>query len=174
MKVVLVADDEEALLEVFASVVTDLGHTVVCAHAGDEALGLARAHQPDLIVSDHMMPGLTGMEFLRSVRGDARLAQTPFILISAAQPQGAHEATTYLPKPVSLEAFERASRGAPRVRSERRAARSGAAGAGARDGIGPGARGDAQLGGARDQDAPQLGQAEPGAAHAAPGQQRDG
>jgi signal transduction histidine kinase len=108
LKVVLVADDEEALLEVFASVVTELGHTVLCAHAGDEALGLARAHQPDLIVSDHMMPGLTGLEFLRSVRGDARLAQTPFILISAAQPQGAHEATTYLPKPVSLESFEHA------------------------------------------------------------------
>jgi two-component system sensor histidine kinase/response regulator len=108
LKVVLVADDEEALLEVFASVVTELGHTVLCAHAGDEALGLARAHQPDLIVSDHMMPGLTGMELLRSVRGDNRLAHTPFILISAAQPHGAHEATTYLPKPVSLESFERA------------------------------------------------------------------
>ena len=37
MKVVLVADDEEALLEVFASVVTELGYTVLCAHAGDEA-----------------------------------------------------------------------------------------------------------------------------------------
>ena len=106
MKVVLVADDEEALLEVFASVVSELGHTVLCAHAGDEALGLARAHQPDLIISDHMMPGLTGVEFLRSVREDARLSQTPFILISAAQPQGAHEATAYLPKPVSLETFE--------------------------------------------------------------------
>jgi two-component system sensor histidine kinase/response regulator len=107
MKVVLVADDEEALLEVFASVVTELGHTVLCAHAGDEALGLARAHQPDLIVSDHMMPGLTGVEFLRSVRQDLQLATTPFILVSAARPQGAHEANAYLAKPVSLETFER-------------------------------------------------------------------
>lgn len=107
MKVVLVVDDEEALLEVFASVVKDLGHTVLCAHAGDEALGLARAHQPDLIISDHMMPGLTGMELLRSVRGDERLASTPFILVSAALPQGADEANAYLAKPVSLEAFER-------------------------------------------------------------------
>jgi two-component system sensor histidine kinase/response regulator len=107
LKVVLVVDDEEALLEVFASVVTELGHTVLCAHAGDEALGLARAHQPDLIISDHMMPGLTGVEFLRSVRQDARLASTPFILVSAALPQGAHEANAYLAKPVSLETFER-------------------------------------------------------------------
>ena len=107
MKVVLVVDDEEALLEVFASVVTDLGHTVVCAHAGDEALGLAQAHQPDLIISDHMMPGLTGVELLRSVRKDERLASTPFILVSAALPQGADEANAYLAKPVSLETFER-------------------------------------------------------------------
>ena len=42
MKVVLIAEDEEALLEVFSSVVTELGHTVLAAHAGDEALGLAR------------------------------------------------------------------------------------------------------------------------------------
>lgn len=108
MKVVLVVDDEEALLEVFSSVITELGHTVLSAHAGDEALGLARAHQPDLIISDHMMPGMTGVEFLRSVRGDKQLADTPFILVSAAQPQGAHEANSFLPKPVSLETFERA------------------------------------------------------------------
>jgi len=107
LKVVLVVDDEEALLEVFALVVKELGHTVVCAHAGDEALGLAQAHQPDLIISDHMMPGLTGVELLRSVRRDERLASTPFILISAALPQGAHEANAYLAKPVSLETFER-------------------------------------------------------------------
>ncbi len=103
---VLVADDEEALLEVFASVVAELGHTVLCAHAGDRALALARAHQPDLIISDHMMPGLTGVEFLHSVRADEQLADTPFILISAALPQGAHEATAYMAKPVSLEKFE--------------------------------------------------------------------
>jgi two-component system sensor histidine kinase/response regulator len=108
LKVVLLAEDEEALLEVFSSVVTELGHSVLCAQAGDEALGLARAHQPDLIISDHMMPGMTGMDFLRSVRKDERLADTPFILVSAALPQGAQEADAYLAKPVSLESFERA------------------------------------------------------------------
>ncbi|WP_224241633.1 ATP-binding response regulator [Hyalangium gracile] len=124
MKVVLLAEDEEALLEVFASVVTDLGHTVLSAHSGDEALGLARAHQPDLIVSDHMMPGLTGVEFLRSVRRDERLAGTPFILVSAVLPQGAHEANAYLAKPVSLEAFERMVQEELRASARKRADRS--------------------------------------------------
>ncbi|MFL5346077.1 MAG: ATP-binding protein [Hyalangium sp.] len=120
MKVVLVVDDEEALLDVFSSVLSELGHTVLSAHAGDEALGLAQAHQPDLIISDHMMPGMTGVEFLRSVRGDERLADTPFILVSAAQPQGAHEANAYLPKPVSLETFERAVQEGLRASSRKR------------------------------------------------------
>jgi signal transduction histidine kinase len=106
VKVVLIVEDEEALLEVFVAVVTDLGHTVLSAHAGDEALELARAHQPDLIISDHMMPGMAGVELLRTVRQDERLADTPFILISAALPQGAHEANAYLAKPVPLETFE--------------------------------------------------------------------
>jgi two-component system, sensor histidine kinase and response regulator len=119
VKVVLVAEDEEALLEVFASVVTDLGHTVLSAHAGDEALGLARAHQPDLIISDHMMPGLTGVDFLRAVRGDERLADTPFILVSAVLPQGAHEANAYLAKPVSLKTFEHMVREGLRASSTR-------------------------------------------------------
>lgn len=119
MNVILVVDDEEALLEVFASVVTELGHTVVCAHAGDEALDLARTHQPDLIISDHMMPGLTGVEFLRSVRKDERLSATPFILISAAIPPGADEANAYLAKPVSLEAFEQVVREGLRASRQR-------------------------------------------------------
>jgi two-component system sensor histidine kinase/response regulator len=108
LKVVLIAEDEEALLEVFASVVTEMGHSVLSANAGDEALELARAHQPDLIISDHMMPGMTGVEFLRRVRQDERLADTPFILVSAAIPQAIHEANAFLPKPVSLETFEHA------------------------------------------------------------------
>jgi two-component system sensor histidine kinase/response regulator len=124
LKVVLVVDDEEALLEVFSSVVTELGYSVISAHAGDEALGLARAHQPDLIISDHMMPGMTGVEFLRSVRGDERLADTPFILVSAALPQGASEANAYLAKPVSLEMFERVVQEGLRVSTKARARRT--------------------------------------------------
>ncbi|MFL5319932.1 MAG: response regulator, partial [Myxococcaceae bacterium] len=107
MKLVLVVDDEAALLDVFAMVISDLGHRVLTAHDGLEALALARTHLPDLVVSDHMMPRLTGLDLLRLLRGEPALSRTPFILVSAATPRGADEATASLTKPVSLENFER-------------------------------------------------------------------
>jgi two-component system sensor histidine kinase/response regulator len=106
MRTVLVADDEAAILEVFSEIISGLGHQVVCARDGEEALRLARAHQPDLIVSDYMMPRRTGVELLRELRTEAPLAQVPFILVSAAQPRGSEEAWKFLSKPVDLDELE--------------------------------------------------------------------
>ncbi len=108
MKLVLLAEDEEALLETFADVIVDMGHKVLTADNGQDALSLARAHRPDLIVSDHMMPRLTGVELLRAVRSDADLSRIPFIIVSAAYPRGVEEADQYLAKPIGLDQFERA------------------------------------------------------------------
>ncbi len=106
MNLVLIAEDEEALLEVFASVVEDLGHKVLVAHDGAEALTLARAHRPNLVITDHMMPRLTGVALLRAIRSEPEIAEVPVILASAARPTGAEEATLFLPKPIGLRKFE--------------------------------------------------------------------
>lgn len=108
MKVVLIVDDEAALLDVLASVVSELGHRALLAHDGREALSMARAHHPDLIISDHMMPGLSGVELLRAIRSDEGLRTIPFLLMSAAQPRGAEEADAFLAKPMTLEGMEAA------------------------------------------------------------------
>ncbi|MCP3142526.1 ATP-binding response regulator [Pyxidicoccus xibeiensis] len=108
MSLVLIAEDEEALLEVFAEVVEALGHRAVRAHNGEEALTLARTEPPDLVVSDHMMPRRTGVELLRALRAEPHLAAVPFVLLSAARPAGREEANTFLPKPVDLSVFEEA------------------------------------------------------------------
>jgi two-component system, sensor histidine kinase and response regulator len=110
MSVVLIAEDEEAMLEIFAQVVEDLGHRALRAHNGEEALLLARTEPPDLVVSDHMMPRRTGVELLRMLRADARLKTVPFLLLSAARPQGLEEADVFLSKPVELDTFEDAVR----------------------------------------------------------------
>ncbi len=106
MTSILIAEDEEALLEVFAEVVESLGYRAIRAHNGDQALLLARAETPDLVVSDHMMPHRTGMELLRAMRADAVLGTVPFVLLSAARPIGREEADLFLAKPVDLAAFE--------------------------------------------------------------------
>ncbi len=106
MSLVLVADDEPAVLEVLTEVVEDLGHDVLRAHDGREALALARAQQPNLVVTDHMMPRLSGIELCRALRKDERLCQVPVILLSAALPPEASEASAWLAKPFELDEFE--------------------------------------------------------------------
>jgi two-component system, sensor histidine kinase and response regulator len=121
MLTVLVVDDEEGLLEVIADVVAALGYLPVTAHDGAEALARAHEHPPDLILSDHMMPRLTGMELLRQIRADQDLKDIPFILMSAASPAGTEQATRFLGKPVDLDTLEQAIRGALDHRSARQA-----------------------------------------------------
>lgn len=106
MSLVLVADDEPAVLEVLSQVVEDLGHDVLRARDGEEALGLARARRPQLVVTDHMMPRLSGVELCRRLRQEAQLKDVPIILLSAVLPQGAPEASAFLHKPFEITDFE--------------------------------------------------------------------
>ena len=110
MSKVLVAEDEAALLEIYAELVAGLGHECVKAHDGNEALDLARQHRPDLVVTDYMMPGLTGVDVIRALRTDPTMAGVPAILLSAGRPPPAaqREASLFLKKPLTLESFERA------------------------------------------------------------------
>jgi two-component system sensor histidine kinase/response regulator len=106
MSLVLVADDEPAVLEVLTEVVEDLGHQVVRAHDGREALHIARQQHPNLVVTDHMMPRLSGLELCRALRSDDDLRSVPIILLSAALPPEANEASAFLAKPFELDEFE--------------------------------------------------------------------
>lgn len=110
MAKVLVAEDEPALLESFRELVTGLGHECIPALDGNQALDLARSRQPDLVVTDVMMPGKTGVELIRALRSDSVLSDVPVIMLSAGRPPEADrkEAWLFLSKPVSLERFERA------------------------------------------------------------------
>src|SRR4051812_19773134 len=110
MSLVLVADDEPAVLEVLSEVVEDLGHDVVRAHDGREALVIAKAQVPQLVVTDHMMPRLSGVDLCRQLRLDATLKDVPIILLSAALTQGVPEAQAFLSKPFELTDFEQVVR----------------------------------------------------------------
>lgn len=106
MSLVLVADDEPAVLEVLSHVVEDLGHDVVKARDGEEALALARSRRPQLVVTDHMMPRLSGVELCRRLKREVALKDVPVILLSAVLPQGAPEASAFLHKPFEITDFE--------------------------------------------------------------------
>jgi two-component system sensor histidine kinase/response regulator len=105
VSLVLVAEDEPGMLEILGEAVEQLGHEVLCAHDGREALSLAQAHQPHLVVSDEMMPRLSGLELRQCLQEDAALSQVPFILVSAAEkPPG--QDMPFLAKPFDLTRFE--------------------------------------------------------------------
>ena len=80
---VLVADDEQDILNLVRFRLERDGLRVVCASDGAEALELARAERPALCVLDVMMPKLTGLEVLQQLRADPQTAGTRVILLTA-------------------------------------------------------------------------------------------
>jgi DNA-binding response OmpR family regulator len=82
-RTVLVADDDEDILQLVAFRLERAGYTVVTAADGQQALAAARQHQPDLAVLDVMMPGLNGYEVTRQLRADPATAAIPVILLTA-------------------------------------------------------------------------------------------
>lgn len=82
MPKILVADDSIAVRKVAERLLTEAGLGVTLAANGEEALAYLSKEQPDVIVSDVIMPDKSGYEVCAFVRGNAALAETPVLLIS--------------------------------------------------------------------------------------------
>jgi CheY-like chemotaxis protein len=107
MAKVLVADDEIPLVELLVALVIEAGHQALFAYNGQDALLLVQRERPALVLSDVMMPLMTGTELLAAIRADPALARTPVVLMSAAKPVAAiSDADHYLPKPFDLPTVE--------------------------------------------------------------------
>ena len=83
MSSILVLDDRTVDRELLATLLAHAGHSVRAASSGDEALGLARAEQPDLVITDILMPEMNGYEFVRRLRGDPDTETIPVIFCTA-------------------------------------------------------------------------------------------
>jgi CheY-like chemotaxis protein len=84
--IVLVAEDEETIAETLAMIVGDAGYLPVVARNGREALALARQHHPQLIITDLMMPFLSGQDLIAAARADAAAqgARPPAVMVVTA------------------------------------------------------------------------------------------
>jgi CheY-like chemotaxis protein len=80
---ILVCDNEEALRALIRATFDQDRYTIVEARDGDESLERARSAEPDLVLLDVLMPGRSGLEVLRELRSDPKLAQTPVIMLTA-------------------------------------------------------------------------------------------
>jgi len=85
MALILVADDEFLLADMLANFLRDEGHEVVTAAHGVIALQMIRERRPALVITDFMMPLMTGLELAQAIQADAALEGLPVILVSGAQ-----------------------------------------------------------------------------------------
>ena len=109
VKTILVVDDDDSTVELLAQLLELEGYTVLTASNGKEALESASRTVPGLIVTDQMMPVMTGAELFRALKSSPRLRQVPVILITSAPPAAARDLhwTELIRKPLDLEALLR-------------------------------------------------------------------
>lgn len=81
---VLYVEDERALHGLVQFWLEDAGFEVAFAADGAEALEAIRARRPDLVITDAMMPELTGDELVETMKADPDLADIPIIMATAA------------------------------------------------------------------------------------------
>jgi two-component system alkaline phosphatase synthesis response regulator PhoP len=108
---VLIVDDEPDLRDLLSYNLQQEGYVVVEAADGHEALERAEAEQPDAIVLDVMMPGLSGLDVARKLRQSAALRTTPILMLTALDGTDDHVrgldvgADAYLTKDVDMPVF---------------------------------------------------------------------
>ncbi len=88
MKTILVIDDEYALVESLIDLLEGEGYRVVSAANGKDGLARVVKENPDLIITDFMMPIADGLELVRGVRALATFRTLPVVMMSASDMAG--------------------------------------------------------------------------------------
>ena len=103
---ILAVDDEPPMLRALGANLRVHGYEVDLAATGEEALELAARHQPDAVILDLGLPGISGLEVIRGLRG---WTDTPIIILSAREAQGEKVAALdlgaddYVTKPFGMD-----------------------------------------------------------------------
>jgi two-component system cell cycle response regulator DivK len=110
-RILLVEDDENNAALMGDLLATMLGHEVVVAGDGAEAIRLAHEHLPDLILLDLNLPKLSGWEAARSLKASEACRHIPILAVTAHSMLGDREhaleagCDDYYAKPVDVDAF---------------------------------------------------------------------
>lgn len=83
MSKVMIVEDDDSLREIYGIRLTAEGYAVVSAHDGEEALALAVKERPDLIISDVMMPKISGFDMLDILRSTPETKNIRVIMMTA-------------------------------------------------------------------------------------------
>lgn len=84
---ILIIEDNSDFLDLLGYTLTAAGYTLLTAKTGKEGLEMARREQPDLILTDLMLPLLNGYEICSMLKQDARYQRIPIMMLSATKVQ---------------------------------------------------------------------------------------
>ena len=115
-KTVLIVEDNELNMKLFNDLLEAHGYATLKTGNGIEALELARAHRPDLILMDIQLPEVSGLEVTKWLKEDDDLKAIPVIAVTASVMQQDRKLITeagfdaYIGKPINLKEFLQAVR----------------------------------------------------------------
>ena len=82
---IFIADDEADVVQILEKRFKQLGHDVLTASDGSQAIGQCAAFAPDVIILDVVMPGLDGFSAASALRKEKAFADTPIIFMTAQE-----------------------------------------------------------------------------------------
>ena len=102
---VLVVDDSPEMRALISDVLTDEGFEVATASSGGRALTVMAERRPDLVITDLMMPGMSGFALRGEMLRRADLARVPVVVLSAfwQRPSETLDAVDFIAKPLDVD-----------------------------------------------------------------------
>ena len=110
-KTVMIVEDNELNMKLFNDLLESRGYSIIQTRNGLEALDLARAHRPDLILMDIQLPEVSGLVVTKWLKEDDELMSIPVIAVTAFAMKGDEERILqggcegYISKPISVPHF---------------------------------------------------------------------
>jgi two-component system cell cycle response regulator DivK len=111
MKTILIVEDNELNMKLFNDLLEAHGYATLKTMDGIEAIKMARAHRPDLIVMDIQLPEISGLDVTKWLKEDDNLRHIPVIAVTAFAMKGDEEkirgagCEDYISKPISVAKF---------------------------------------------------------------------
>ena len=105
--IILLVDDNDDVLEIFELMLASKGLSITTAHSAEQAIMALEDIRPAAIITDLMMPDMSGIDFIRYIRSIAEFADIPIVAVSAMGAGHLEEAkqagaSMVLSKPVDL------------------------------------------------------------------------
>jgi two-component system, cell cycle response regulator DivK len=108
---ILIVEDNALNIKLFCDLLAAHGHEPQAVTDSRNALEKAQSFVPDLVITDIQLPHVSGLDLIRMIRKDKKLAQVPIMAVTAYSARGDEEriraagAQAYVSKPISVARF---------------------------------------------------------------------